>query len=243
MAEKEKPAEGAEATPEAAEPNKKKKKIILFGGIGAGVVVLLAVVFLVFGGKKKELSAKAGEEVSEHAEDGAHGEEAAASEEHGEKKEEAKTDDHGKEKKDEHAADKKDDKADAKKDEHGESKGEEAAPTDGKSERKKQDEASTVGEMYSIPRMDLNLGNPIENRFLRVSMSLEYRGGESQGEELKKRQAQFNDIIITTVSSKTRIDLITETGKNRLRRELLNKFNEICEKPIAALYFTEFVVE
>lgn len=234
------PAAEQEGGGEAPAKNPKKKKIMMIAG-GGGVVLLIVVGLVVKGMlSKHDMAAKAPD--AEHAEEAKgdeHGDkkEEEKKDEHGDKKEEEKKDEHG-EKKDEHG-EKKDEHGE-KKDEHGEKKGEE--PADGE-HKAKTDGASNVGEVYQIPRIDLNLGNPIENRFLRIALALEFRGGEAQMDELKKRQAQLNDIIITTASSKTRAELLTETGKNRLRRELLNKFNEVCERPIDALYYTEFFVE
>ncbi len=91
--------------------------------------------------------------------------------------------------------------------------------------------------------MDLNLGNPIENRYLRIACAIEYRGGEEQAAELKKREIQIKDIIITTVTSKSRMQLLSENGKELLRREILNKINEVADKPIQNVFFTEFLVE
>ena len=102
---------------------------------------------------------------------------------------------------------------------------------------------ANFGDTFSLPKIDLNLGNAIENRFIRIAIAIEYRGGENQGLELKKREAQIKDIVITSVTSKTRLILISENGKENLRREILNRINEVTDRPIQNVYFTEFFVE
>lgn len=99
------------------------------------------------------------------------------------------------------------------------------------------------GSTYPIAKMDLNLGNPLENRYLKLQVVIEYRGSGDQETELKNREPQLRDLIISTVNAKTRLELLSLNGKNRLRKELLNRFNEVLEKPVQSIYFTEFLVE
>lgn len=135
------------------------------------------------------------------------------------------------------AGDKKDGANPAKKDETATGK------KDEKSDLKMFQSDQTFGETFALPKMDLNLGNPLENRYLRIGVSIEYTGGKDQQEELKKREPQLRDLIISSVSTRTRLDLLTERGKEKLRRELINKINESFERPVKTIYFTDFLVE
>jgi flagellar basal body-associated protein FliL len=101
----------------------------------------------------------------------------------------------------------------------------------------------SFGDIYRVPKIDINLGNPIDARFLRISLALEYQGGDTQGLELKNREVQLTDIVITTASTRTRAELLTDIGKENLRRDLLNRFNEVLDRPILNIFFTEFLVE
>ena len=209
----------------------KKNKIILFAGIG-GVLLLVILIggFIAF----KTMSAKKQAEF-EISQEGGPGEIPAAEQPPGEadkSKEPEKKDEHKKdEKKDEH--NNKDEKKDEhKKDEHNK----DAKKEEGKG-------TANFGDTYAVTKMDLNLGNPIENRYLRIAVAIEYRGGEEQLSEIKKRDIQIKDIIITTVTNKTRQQLLTENGKELLRREILNKINEVSDKPVQNIFFTEFLVE
>lgn len=218
MADDKKP-EAKEAVPADAnvqtEPPKKKKKIILFGGIGAALMV-------VGGGAFVLMKPKAQTTVS--APDG-----------NAEKTEET----HAPSVKEDS---KKNDPADETKPNDKDIKKEGAAATS-TPQKSTEKTSSKYPDSFAIPKQDINLGNPIEGRYLRVALALEYSGGEAQAEDLKRRQAQFTDILITSASHKTRLELLSETGKNKFKRELKNKFNEVVEQPISAVYFTEFVIE
>jgi flagellar basal body-associated protein FliL len=99
------------------------------------------------------------------------------------------------------------------------------------------------GDVFEITRMDLNLSNPLENRYLRIAVSLEHKGGKTQDEELAKRLPQLKDIIINSATKRSRMELLSEAGKVKLRKEIKNRMNESLEKPIDNIYFTEFLVE
>jgi flagellar FliL protein len=155
---------------------------------------------------------------------------------HGDKKDDKKDAAQGDkkdDKKDAAQGDKKDDKKDASS----------ADKKDEKSDVKMFKSDETFGETFALPKMDLNLGNPLENRYLRIAVSIEYTGGKEQQDELKKREPQLRDLIISSVSTRTRLDLLTEKGKEKLRRELINKINESFERPVKTIYFTDFLVE
>jgi flagellar basal body-associated protein FliL len=252
MAENEEKKEGEKEKKEgeAADPNakmSKKNKMILFGGIGGGVFLIILIGAFAF---FKIQSAKRVAELEMSQNGGgptevSHGKPDEKKDDHGKKDE--KKDDHGKkdDKKDDHGKkdEKKDDKKDEKKDEKKDDKKDEKK--DEKKDDKKEPPKGTnnFGDTFTIPKMDLNLGNPIENRYIRLAVGIEYRGGETQAAELKQRDVQIKDIIISTVTGKTRTQLLTESGKELLRREILNKINEVADQPVQNVFFTEFLVE
>jgi len=191
------------------------------------------------GDAKKDAKGDANKDAKGDANKDAKGD--AKKDDHGDAKKDekggAKKDDHGDAKKDEKGGAKKDDHGDAKKDEKGDGKSAEGKDKDTR------EKSGGFGETYDLPKLDLNLGNPLENRFLRLAITMEFHGGEAQKEEIKKREPQLKDLVITSVSSKTRMELLTEKGKERLRRELMNRFNEVLERPVKSLFFTDFLVE
>lgn len=245
MAEKDEKKAEAKKDEKPKDPNEKEEKksrLALFAGIGGVLLVALGVggffVFKTISGKKNTELAAQGTSHDDHDKKDSKD----SKDDHGKKdekkddqsKKDEKKDDHGKkdEKKDDHG--KKDEKKDDKKDDPNKK-------DDGKKEEPKG--TANFGDTFMIPRLDLNLGNSIENRFIRIAIAIEYRGGENQGFELKKREAQIKDIVITAVTSKTRLVLISENGKENLRREILNRINEVTDRPVQNVYFTEFFVE
>ncbi|KAB8027718.1 flagellar basal body-associated FliL family protein [Fluviispira multicolorata] len=257
MAEEDEKKADAKKDEKAKDPNEKevkKSRFALFAGIGGVLLVALGVGgFFVF----KTISAKKQMALAAQGVDGAatadpHADPKAdphAKDDHGKKdeKKDDKKDDHGKkdekkdDKKDDHA--KKDEKKDDKKDDHGKKDDPKNAPPPADPKNDPNKGTANFGDTFQIPRLDLNLGNAIENRFIRIAVAIEYRGGENQGMELKKREAQIKDIVITAVTSKTRSDLISDSGKESLRREIMNRVNEVSDRPIQNVFFTEFFVE
>lgn len=245
MAEKdEKKAEGKkEETPkDPNEKEQKKSRLVLFAGIAGVLLVALGVggffIFKTLGGKKNvELAAEGSPQPeSEKKEE----KDNKSSKEDPNKKADPKEDPSKKEDPNKKADPNKKDDPNKKEDPN-----KKADPSKGEDPNKKEEPKGTAnfGDTFLVQRMDLNLGNSIENRFIRIAIAIEYRGGENQGIELKKREAQIKDIVITSVTSKTRLILISENGKENLRREILNRVNEVTDSPVQNIYFTEFFVE
>ena len=248
MADKDEKKADAKKEEKPADPNEKaekKSKLVLFAGIGGVLLVALGVggffIFKTLSAKKNVELAAGAPSADSHGAPVADSHGAPVADSHGAP---PAADSHGAppsgkkdEKKDDHGAKKEEPKkADPnKKDEHG------AAAGGAKKEEPKG--TANFGDTFLVPRLDLNLGNSVENRFIRISVGIEYRGGENQGFELKKREAQLKDIIIQCVTNKTRLALISENGKENLRREILNRINEVTDRPVQNVFFTEFFVE
>ncbi len=211
----------------------KKKKLLIMGGVGLLVVLLGAggAFFFLSKGSKKAAAQNPPE---------THGEQATA-EADGEAK---KDDGHGDAKKDDgHGDAKKDDgHGDAKKDDgHGEAK-----KGDGKGDGKKEKTdtaASNYGQTFPLKPFHMNLGNPLENRYLRLEVTLEYRGGEPQKTELDSRVPQIRDIVVSTSSRKTMEFLLGPDGKDQLRYEIFTRLNQVLDKKVEAVYITDILVE
>ena len=103
--------------------------------------------------------------------------------------------------------------------------------------------SSGFGETMDIPKMEFNVGNALENRVLRLSLTLEFKNGSTQKDELVRRIAQVKDIIMTSVGAKTKIELLSEKGKERLRNDITRRINEVFERPIKNIYFSEYLVD
>ncbi len=224
----------AEENPEQ-DAKKRKKKLLIFailgalliGGGGAGAFFFLS------GGKKpkaegdQEVTSKgAGEKTDEHG--------------GGEKKDEAK-------KADEHGGDKKADEHGAKKgDEHGSGGGEadkkgDAAGTEKKDAKPQLD--IDFGDTLKMTTFNINLGNALENRYVRIEISLEYKGGDATKQEIEKRMPQLRDAIIGILQRKTREFLLAPDGKEALRKEILTRINRYMKSKIESVYITDMLIE
>ncbi|MES2746451.1 MAG: flagellar basal body-associated FliL family protein [Bdellovibrionota bacterium] len=237
---------------------KKKKKLLIFAILGA--VLLLgggagAFMFLSKGKKdvkEEEISKESAEHGEAKKDDHGDGHGDAKKDDHGD----AKKDDHGDAKKDDHGAAKKDDHGDghgdAKKDEHGDAKkddhGEVKKDEHGNEikaevkEEKKVESNIDFGETYKMQTFNLNLGG-MENRYIRIEISLEYKGGAEQKKEMEVRLPQLRDAIIGILQRKTREFLLSPDGKESLRKELLIRINRYMTKKIESVYITDLLIE
>lgn len=234
----------AEATPESEAKAAKKKRLIIF--IAAGVLVVGggagAAMFLLGGSGE-------GHKTTEHAEGEGH-EGEKAKEGHGEKAEEhGKAAEHG-EAKGGHDAKKSEEKKEeggqGKKEEGGHEKKEEGGH--GKKEEAKGDKAAAndgvdFGQTFVMKPFHLNLGNPLENRYVRLELSLEYKGGEQQKGEIEKRMPQLRDAVGNIASRKSREFLLGPDGKDQLRHEILVRINQFMGHPIESVFITDMLIE
>lgn len=106
-----------------------------------------------------------------------------------------------------------------------------------------EEDSTTFGEIYTFKPFQLNLGNPLENRFIKIEIAVEYKGSNAQKAEIIKREAQLRDAIIGIVGRKTREFLLSPDGKDQLRREIKIKLNRFLSQPIDAVYITEMLID
>ena len=99
------------------------------------------------------------------------------------------------------------------------------------------------GMTHTFKPFHLNLGNPIENHYIRLEVSIEYKGGEQQKKEIESREPQLRDAIISVTSRKTREFLLSPDGKDRLRYEMINQINSLMTKPIENIFITDIIIE
>ena len=232
---KDKKAEPVEENPEQSA--KKRKKKLLFMAIGIAVVILAvgAGAFMFLSGGKKPAAGHE-EEISKASVEDEH----ASKDEHGEKKESAA---HGEEKKaDEHGGGHEEKKSDAA-DPHGAKTEGAAAGKEGEAGDKKTQIDIDFGETFKMPSFNLNLGNALENRYIRLEVSLEYRGGDAQKQEIEKRMPQLRDAVISIVQRKTREFLLSPDGKESLRKEILTRINRYMKTRIESVYITDLLIE
>lgn len=237
-------------SPEAA-AKKKKKKLLIFAILGALLLIGGGGGAFVFLSKGKK-DVKEEEITKEGAEKGAEDKAKAAEKGEGEH---AEGGDHesADEKKEGDAAAGKDEKGaeGEKKDGEGEGKDKAEAGKDGakdgaasaESKDKKVESSIDFGETYKMQTFNLNLGNALENRYIRIEISLEYKGGAEQKKEIEVRLPQLRDAIIGILQRKTREFLLSPDGKESLRKELLIRINRYMTKKIESVYITDLLIE
>ncbi|MEZ4744200.1 MAG: flagellar basal body-associated FliL family protein [Bdellovibrionota bacterium] len=99
------------------------------------------------------------------------------------------------------------------------------------------------GQTYTLKTFHLNLGNPLENRYVKLDISLEYKGGDAQRKEIEARIPQLRDAVVNVASKKTREFLLGPDGKDQLRLEILNRINQYMDRKIESVYITDILIE
>lgn len=99
------------------------------------------------------------------------------------------------------------------------------------------------GDTFKMQPFQLNLGNALENRYVRLEVTLEYSGGQAQKQEIERRMPQLRDAIISIISRKTREFLLAPDGKDALRKEMLIRINRYMKTKVDAVYITDILIE
>jgi flagellar FliL protein len=105
------------------------------------------------------------------------------------------------------------------------------------------EEEATIGTIYKLDTMIVNLADKGGKRYLRVTMELELSVPELI-EEIEMRLPQLRDSVLMILPTKTYDEIGTTEGKISLRDGLLERLNSFLKTgQITAIYFTEFVVQ
>lgn len=110
-------------------------------------------------------------------------------------------------------------------------------------------EEATIGPIYRLDTLIVNLADHGGKRYLRVTMELELKPNEEVEvaeviEEIERRLPQLRDTILMILPTKLYADISTTQGKIALRDEIMTQLNTFLKKgQISKIYFTEFVVQ
>ncbi len=107
-------------------------------------------------------------------------------------------------------------------------------------------EKPELGPIQSMGNFIVNLADPTETHYLRCNVVLELDYGSSLelSEEVDNRMPQLKDIVITTLGSKTSIQLADPENREALKEELKDKLNAVLNRgQLARVYFTSFAVQ
>lgn len=108
-----------------------------------------------------------------------------------------------------------------------------------KKSKKSHDPAATV----PIDGLIINLNDPGEIRYLKLSLVLEIGSAEDKA-KLEHELHKVKDSVITTASRHSMNQLFTNEGKEALRKELIEAINkQLNEELVEEIYFTEFAIQ
>ncbi len=97
--------------------------------------------------------------------------------------------------------------------------------------------------LYQMEPIVVNLFDPTGKRYLQLRLTLELLNKKLE-EEIKAREPQIMDIIISTLSSKTPEEVLQPEAKEMIKQELLGKINTSFGKEIVLnIYITQYIVE
>lgn len=100
-----------------------------------------------------------------------------------------------------------------------------------------------VGLVHSHKVVVVNIANTRATRYLRAGVSFEVPT-ENVVAELIERESQISDLLIMILSNKELDDLVDFSGKNLIRKEIVEKINgKLVSGKIKNVYFTEFVIQ
>lgn len=103
--------------------------------------------------------------------------------------------------------------------------------------------ANGQGHIYKMESFLVNLMDPAQLRYLKITLHVE-SNQEKPNEEYEKRLPQLRDAILIILSSKNYKDIMDSEGKTSLREEIKTKMNQLLvDLKVQNIYFTEFVVQ
>jgi flagellar protein FliL len=115
--------------------------------------------------------------------------------------------------------------------------------TQSKSSGAKDKDLLTVGSMYELESLTVNLLNENGRRYLKTTINLEM-SSEDLMPELDMKKAVIRDLIIQVLASKQIEEISTLNGKKRLKEEMINALNRrLVDGNVDNVYFTEFVMQ
>ena len=101
----------------------------------------------------------------------------------------------------------------------------------------------SVGSLYELPLLTLNLIARKGKSYLRAKISLEMDNEALMG-ELDMKKTIMMDVVISILTSKTVEDLSSIKGKARTKQEIIATLNKsLIDGKIKNLFFTEFIIQ
>lgn len=99
------------------------------------------------------------------------------------------------------------------------------------------------GFTVTLPTFVVNLADPLGRRYLKLGIDVEV-ASEQDSAELNKKQPMVKDALILLLSSKTYQDLSTMENKILLKKEIVDRLNQIMGgSKVLQVYFTDMVIQ
>lgn len=103
-------------------------------------------------------------------------------------------------------------------------------------------------EVFHLDGFTVNLADPAEDHFVRVTMDLELDRMPKPPDKEKPASglpmARIRDAIISVLAASKADSLLTSDGKNQLKKQLREALNRrVPEIDVREIYFTEFLVQ
>ena len=102
---------------------------------------------------------------------------------------------------------------------------------------------SSEVRFFNVGEFTANLSGPASSHYARVNINFEMSKDIDQ-EEMKQRQPQFRDKIISLINSKKPADLQSSEGRNYLKDEIKTVVNNFLQKgKVEGVYFSTFIIQ
>lgn len=103
--------------------------------------------------------------------------------------------------------------------------------------------AGTIGPVFMVKDMIINLVSEGGTRFCKVALGLELDNPKMEP-EMTKREALIKDVMISVISKKTPEELMTPKGQDGVKQEIMDKINDtLKDGRITNVYFTTFLIQ
>jgi len=112
-----------------------------------------------------------------------------------------------------------------------------------KAKAKAKEEESGQGEIFMVEGLLVNPTGTSGMRYLSASLALEVAEHEVI-ERLEEKKLQIRDLLITILSSRTVDELTTVSERERMRKEIAGRLNQLlAPDKIRAVYFVDYVLQ
>ena len=123
--------------------------------------------------------------------------------------------------------------------------GDEEKPKKGKKKKKDKEKEKGEGATVNFEPFLVNLADKEASRYLKTSIRLLVPNKEA-AEAIAKGETfmpRMRDTILTLLSTKTADEMTSNEGKEKLKKEILEKVNEYLPEGADDVFFTDFVVQ